>query len=48
MQEYVRFTARLPLDVAEWLKERAAEQSRSMNGQLTESLKDLMKKEGRK
>lgn len=45
MREYVRATTRIPKDVADWLKSQAKEQSRSMNGQLIESLRKLMREE---
>lgn len=40
-----RFTARLPDDVLEWLKEKSIETTRSMNGQMVEELKAAMQKE---
>lgn len=45
MSEYVRATTRLPVDVADWLKVKAKEQSRSMNGQLVEAVRTLMREE---
>lgn len=45
MSEYVRATTRLPVDVADWLRVKAKEQSRSMNGQLVEAVRTLMRKE---
>ena len=41
MDEYVRVTVRFPKDIAEWLRDQAHEQNRSMNGQLVEFLKRL-------
>ncbi|MEH6565554.1 MAG: Arc family DNA-binding protein [Halopseudomonas sp.] len=45
MDQHVRATTRLPVDVADWLKAKAKEQSRSMNGQLVEAVRTLMRKE---
>lgn len=41
MDEQVRITTRFPKDIAEWLKNVAKEQNRSMNGQLVELLAQL-------
>ncbi len=39
MDQMTRTQVRIPRDIAEWLKIQAREQSRSMNGQLVELLK---------
>ncbi len=41
----VRATTRLPKKVAEWLKKKAKDQNRSMNGQLIAYLEGLMQQE---
>jgi len=40
MVEQSRTQIRLPVELMEWLKAQAREQSRSMNGQLVEILKN--------
>ncbi|QBF27151.1 Arc family DNA-binding protein [Pseudomonas tructae] len=39
MNEQLRTQVRIPRELMEWLKEMAKDQSRSMNGQLVEVLK---------
>jgi len=48
MDGYIRATTRIPNDVAKWLKSKAKTQSRSMNGQLIECLKQLMQEDVQK
>lgn len=38
MKDQVRATTRIPKGIAEWLRERAKAESRSMNGQLVYEL----------
>lgn len=40
MDEMLRSQIRLPKEIADWLKKQARNQSRSMNGQLIEVLKN--------
>lgn len=39
MKEITRAQVRIPKELAEWLKAKAKQESRSMNGQLIEELK---------
>lgn len=41
----LRTQVRLPADVADWLKAQAKLQSRSMNGQLVEYLRQIKREE---
>lgn len=41
MESVVRTQVRIPETLAEWLKEKAREQGRSMNAQLVECLKQI-------
>lgn len=43
MQAGTKLQLRLPQDMKEWLKEDAARNSRSMNGQVLAALRELMK-----
>lgn len=43
MEQMLRSQVRLPRDIADWLKSQARSQSRSMNGQLIEVLKNAKK-----
>lgn len=43
MQAGKKLQLRLPQDMKEWLKEDAARNSRSMNGQVLAALRELMK-----
>lgn len=45
MDNQVRVTTRFPKDIAEWLKAMAKDQSRSMNGQLVEVLKQAKREQ---
>lgn len=38
MQEMIRTQVRIPKDLADWLKQKAKEQNRSMNSQLIQIL----------
>lgn len=37
----IRFTARIPVEIAEWLKEQSLTNTRSMNGEMVECLKEI-------
>lgn len=45
MSEQQRTQVRIPRELMEWLKETAKDQSRSMNGQLVELLKQARREQ---
>ncbi|MBD3643536.1 Arc family DNA-binding protein [Alcanivorax sp.] len=45
MKPVLRTQTRIPADLAEWLKDKAKSESRSMNGQLVALIREAKQKE---
>lgn len=45
MQQPLRTQTRIPAELADWLKEKAKQENRSMNGQIVQLIREAKQKE---